>query len=86
MDELRAIFIIENINFTDDDFKEHSSGVIDGKYKLSPKNATVSVNKYLRTAIKKHGFWHDSDNKDIQNAVISYINKKKLNVVIGNNY
>ena len=86
MDELRAIFIKENIHFTDEDFKDNSSGVVDGKYKLSPKNATMSVCKYLRNAIKNHGFLYDSDNKDIQNAVISYINKKKLNVVIGNNY
>ena len=86
MDELRAIFIKENIYFTDEDFKDNSSGVVDGKYKLSPKNATMSVCKYLRNAIKNHGFLYDSDNKDIQNAVISYINKNKLNVVVGNNY
>ena len=77
MDELRAIFIKENIYFTDEDFKDNSSGVVDGKYKLSPKNATMSVCKYLRNAIKNHGFLYDSDNKDIQNAVISYINKNK---------
>lgn len=86
MDELRAIFIKENINFTDEDFKSNSSGMINGKYKLSPRNAAGAVNKYIRKPIIDYGFWYDSDNKDIQNAVISYINKKKLNVVIGNNY
>ena len=86
MDELRVIFIKENINFTDDDFKKFSSGLLEGKYKLSPKNATMSVLGQLKPAITKHNFWYDSDNKDIQNAVIGYINKKKLNVVISNNF
>lgn len=86
IDELRAIFILENINFSDEDFKNNSSGLLEGKYKLSPKYATMSVLKYLKPAITNHGYLCDSDNKDIQNAVISYINKNKLNVVIGNNF
>ena len=86
MDELRAIFIKENIHFTDEDFKNNSSGIINGKYKISPRNAAGAVNKYIRKPIIDYGFWYDSDNKDIQNAVISYINKNKLNVVVGNNY
>ena len=86
MDELRAIFIKENIHFTDEDFKSNSSGIINGKYKISPRNAAGAVNKYIRKAIIDYGFLYDSDNKDIQNAVISYINKNKLNVVVGNNY
>lgn len=86
MDELRAIFIKENIHFTDEDFKNNSSGMINGKYKISPRNAAGAVNKYIRKPIMDYGFWYDSDNKDIQNAVISYINKNKLNVVVGNNY
>ena len=86
MDELRAIFIKENIHFTDEDFKNNSSGMINGKYKISPRNAAGAVNKYIRKPIIDYGFWYDSDNKDIQNAVISYINKNKLNVVVGNNY
>ena len=86
MDELRAIFIKENIHFTDEDFKNNSSGIINGKYKISPRNAAGAVNKYIRKPIMDYGFWYDSDNKDIQNAVISYINKNKLNVVVGNNY
>ena len=86
MDELRYIFIKENIHFTDEDFKNNSSGMINGKYKLSPRNAAGAVNKYIRKPIIDYGFWYDSDNKDIQNAVISYINKNKLNVVVGNNY
>lgn len=86
MDELRAIFIKENIKFTDEDFKNNSSGIINGKYKISPRNAAGAVNKYIRKPIMDYGFWYDSDNKDIQNAVISYINKNKLNVVVGNNY
>ena len=86
MDELRAIFIKENIHFTDEDFKNNSSGIINGKYKISPRNAAGAVNKYIRKPIIDYGFWQDSDNKDIQNAVISYINKNKLNVVVGNNY
>ena len=86
MDELRAIFIKENIHFTDEDFKNNSSGMINGKYKISPRNAARAVNKYIRKPIIDYGFWYDSDNKDIQNAVISYINKNKLNVVVGNNY
>lgn len=86
IDELRAIFILENINFSNEDFKYNSSGLLEGKYKLSPKYATMSVLKYLKPAITNHGYLCDSDNKDIQNAVISYINKNKLNVVIGNNY
>ena len=86
MDELRAIFIKENIHFTDEDFKNNSSGIINGKYKISPRNAAGAVNKYIRKPIIDYGFWYDSDNKNIQNAVISYINKNKLNVVVGNNY
>ena len=86
MDELRAIFIKENIHFTDEDFKNNSSGMINGKYKISPRNAAGAVNKYIRKPIMDYGFWYDSDNKNIQNAVISYINKNKLNVVVGNNY
>ena len=86
MDELRAIFIKENIKFTDEDFKNNSSGMINGKYKISPRNAAGAVNKYIRKPIMDYGFWYDSDNKDIQNAVISYIKKKNLNVVVGNNY
>ena len=86
MDELRYIFIKENIHFTDEDFKNNSSGIINGKYKISPRNAAGAVNKYIRKPIIDYGFWYDSDNKDIQNAVISYINKNKLNVVVGNNY
>ena len=86
MDELRAIFIKENIHFTDEDFKNNSSGIINGKYKISPRNAAGAVNKYIRKAIIDYGFLYDSDNKDIQNAVISYIKKKNLNVVVGNNY
>lgn len=86
MDELRAIFIKENIHFTDEDFKNNSSGMINGKYKISPRNAAGAVNKYIRKPIIDYGFWYDSGNKDIQNAVISYINKNKLNVVVGNNY
>ena len=86
MDELRAIFIKENIHFTDEDFKNNSSGIINGKYKISPRNAAGAVNKYIRKPIIDYGFWYDSDNKDIQNAVISYINKNKLNVVVGHNY
>lgn len=86
MDELRAIFIKENIHFTDEDFKNNSSGMINGKYKISPRNAAGAVNKYIRKPIIDYGFWYDSDNKNIQNAVISYINKNKLNVVVGNNY
>lgn len=86
IDELRAIFIIENVCFSENDFKGYKSGVLEGKYKLSPKNATMAVLGYLKPAVIKHGYLYDSDNKDIQNAVISYINKKKLNVVIGNNY
>lgn len=86
MDELRAIFIKENIHFTDEDFKNNSSGMINGKYKISPRNAAGAVNKYIRKPIMDYGFWYDSDNKDIQNAVISYIKKKNLNVVVGNNY
>lgn len=86
MDELRAIFIKENIKFKDEDFKNNSSGMINGKYKISPRNAAGAVNKYIRKPIMDYGFWYDSDNKDIQNAVISYINKNKLNVVVGNNY
>ena len=86
MDELRAIFIKENIHFTDEDFKNNSSGMINGKYKISPRNAAGAVNKYIRKPIMDYGFWYDSDNKDIQNAIISYINKNKLNVVVGNNY
>lgn len=86
MDELRAIFIKENIHFTDEDFKNNSSGMINGKYKISPRNAAGAVNKYIRKPIIDYGFWYDSDNKDIQNAVISYIKKKNLNVVVGNNY
>lgn len=86
MDELRAIFIKENIHFTDEDFKTNSSGMINGKYKISPRNAAGAVNKYIRKPIMDYGFWYDSDNKNIQNAVISYINKNKLNVVVGNNY
>ena len=86
MDELRAIFIKENIKFTDEDFKNNSSGMINGKYKISPRNAAGAVNKYIRKPIIDYGFWYDSDNKDIQNAVISYIKKKNLNVVVGNNY
>ena len=86
MDELRAIFIKENIHFTDEDFKNNSSGMVNGKYKISPRNAAGAVNKYIRKPILDYGFWYDSDNKDIQNAVISYINKNKLNVVVGNNY
>ena len=86
MDELRAIFIKENIHFTDEDFKNNSSGMINGKYKISPRNAAGAVNKYIRKAIIDYGFLYDSGNKNIQNAVISYINKNKLNVVVGNNY
>lgn len=86
MDELRAIFLKENIHFTDEDFKNNSSGMINGKYKISPRNAAGAVNKYIRKPIMDYGFWYDSDNKNIQNAVISYINKNKLNVVVGNNY
>lgn len=86
MDELRAIFLKENIHFTDEDFKNNSSGIINGKYKISPRNAAGAVNKYIRKAIIDYGFLYDSDNKNIQNAVISYINKNKLNVVVGNNY
>lgn len=86
MDELRAIFIKENIHFTDEDFKNNSSGTINGKYKISPRNAAGAVNKYIRKPIIDYGFLYDSDNKNIQNAVISYINKNKLNVVVGNNY
>ena len=86
MDELRAIFIKENIHFTDEDFKNNSSGMINGKYKISPRNAAGAVNKQLRKPSIDYGFWYDSDNKNIQNAVISYINKNKLNVVVGNNY
>ena len=86
MDELRAIFIKEKIHFTDEDFKNNSSGIINGKYKISPRNAAGAVNKYIRKPIIDYGFWYDSDNKNIQNAVISYINKNKLNVVVGNNY
>ena len=86
MDELRAIFIKENIHFTDEDFKNNSSGIINGKYKISPRNAAGAVNKYIRKPIIDYGFCYDSDNKNIQNAVISYINKNKLNVVVGNNY
>ena len=86
MDELRAIFIKENIHFTDEDFKNNSSGMINGKYKISPRNAAGAVNKYIRKPIIDYGFCYDSDNKNIQNAVISYINKNKLNVVVGNNY
>lgn len=86
MDELRAIFIKENIHFTDEDFKNNSSGMINGKYKLSPRNAAGAVNKYIRKPIIDYGFLYDSDNKDIQNAVISYIKKKNLNVVVENNY
>lgn len=86
MDELRAIFIKENIHFTDEDFKNNSSGMINGKYKISPRNAAGAVNKYIRKPIIDYGFCYDSDNKDIQNAVISYIKKNKLNVVVGNNY
>ena len=86
MDELRAIFLKENIHFTDEDFKTNSSGIINGKYKISPRNAAGAVNKYIRKAIIDYGFLYDSDNKNIQNAVISYINKNKLNVVVGNNY
>ena len=80
MDELRAIFIKNNIHFTDEDFKNNSSGMINGKYKISPRNAAGAVNKYIRKPIIDYGFLYDSDNKDIQNAVISYINKNKLNV------
>ena len=86
MDELRAIFIKENIHFTDEDFKNNSSGMINGKYKISPRNAAGAVNKYIRKPIIDYGFCYDSGNKNIQNAVISYINKNKLNVVVGNNY
>lgn len=86
MDELRAIFLKENIHFTDEDFKNNSSGIINGKYKISPRNAAGAVNKYIRKPIIDYGFLYDSDNKNIQNAVISYINKNKLNVVVGNNY
>lgn len=86
MDELRAIFLKENIHFTDEDFKSNSSGIINGKYKISPRNAAGAVNKYIRKPIIDYGFLYDSDNKNIQNAVISYINKNKLNVVVGNNY
>ena len=86
MDELRAIFIKENIHFTDEDFKNNSSGMINGKYKISPRNAAGAVNKYIRKPIIDYGFYYDSDNKNIQNAVISYINRNKLNVVVGNNY
>ena len=86
MDELRAIFLKENIHFTDEDFKNNSSGMINGKYKISPRNAAGAVNKYIRKPIIDYGFYYDSDNKNIQNAVISYINRNKLNVVVGNNY
>ena len=46
MDELRAIFIKENIHFTDEDFKNNSSGIINGKYKIS---STVFISPSYNT-------------------------------------